>query len=96
MKSPTKIQKHDKAMILKGYYYLYLFSPREAVRYLSRNLNSSLLNLCGDTFNNTAILKGYYELSLECLFRSLRCLNQVIRISHQVHLMPNHVVRIWL
>ena len=56
MKSPTKIQKHDKAMILKGYYYLYLFSPREAVRYLSMNLNSSLLILCGDTLFTTEII----------------------------------------
>ena len=38
-------------------YALYLLSPKELVRYLSINLYSSRLNLWGDTFFTTAILK---------------------------------------
>ena len=37
-------------------YDLYLLSPKEAVSNLSMNLNSSLLNCCGDTFLTTEML----------------------------------------
>ena len=43
---PKSILKHTKL----NSYDLYLLSPKEAVLNLSMNLNSSLLNCCGDTF----------------------------------------------
>ena len=83
MESTTKIQKHDKD------YELYLFSPREAVRNLSMNLNSSLLILCGDTFFTTAILN--YELTRVQFFTFLHMLERYSKmISFEIDNINNH------
>ena len=53
-------EKHKSKSILKhtklNSYDLYLLSPKEPVLNLSMNLNSSLLNCCGDTFFTTEML----------------------------------------